>query len=45
MGSGSTGVASVNIGRSFIGTELSDDYFDIASNRIQRAYEAALDDF
>mgnify|MGYP002614479647 CR=1 FL=1 len=45
MGSGSTGVASVNIGRSFIGMELSDDYFDIASNRIQAAYEAALDDF
>lgn len=45
MGSGSAGVASVNIGRSFIGMELSDDYFDIASNRIQAAYEAALDDF
>jgi site-specific DNA-methyltransferase (adenine-specific) len=37
MGSGSTGVACVNINRNFIGIELSKEYFDIASNRINEA--------
>ena len=34
MGSGSTGVASVNTGRKFIGIELDDKYFDVAKSRI-----------
>lgn len=34
MGSGSTGVACVNTNRNFIGIEMDDKYFDIASNRI-----------
>ena len=34
MGSGSTGVACVNTNRNFIGIELDDTYFDIASKRI-----------
>lgn len=34
MGSGSTGVACLNTGRNFIGIEMDDKYFDIASNRI-----------
>lgn len=34
MGSGSTGVACINVGRNFIGIELDDNYFDIAKNRI-----------
>ena len=34
MGSGSTGVACVNTGRSFIGMEQDEKYFEIASNRI-----------
>lgn len=34
MGSGSTGVAAVNTGRRFIGMELDQKYFDIASRRI-----------
>lgn len=34
MGSGSTGVACVNTGRSFIGMELDPDYFKIAQDRI-----------
>ena len=34
MGSGTTGVACVNLGRSFIGIELDIDYFKIASDRI-----------
>lgn len=37
MGSGSTGVACVNINRDFIGIELDDKYFEIASNRINDA--------
>ena len=37
MGSGSTGVASVNTNRSFIGIELDENYFNIAEQRIQEA--------
>ena len=38
MGSGSTGVACANTGRKFIGIELDNNYFDIASKRIEEAY-------
>ena len=38
MGSGSTGVASLNTNRRFIGIELDNNYFDIASKRIEEAY-------
>lgn len=34
MGSGSTGVATLNLDRKFIGIELNDKYFDIAKERI-----------
>ncbi|MCF1423878.1 DNA-methyltransferase [Lactiplantibacillus plantarum] len=37
MGSGSTGVAAVNLNRSFIGMELDCDYFKIAEKRINNA--------
>lgn len=37
MGSGTTGVACVNLGRSFIGIERDPDYFDIACRRIEEA--------
>lgn len=37
MGSGSTGVAAINLGRSFIGYEIDDDYFKIAEQRISEA--------
>ncbi len=37
MGSGSTGVACINTGRSFIGIEKDDKYFEIARNRIAEA--------
>ena len=37
MGSGSTGVASVNTSRDFIGIELDDDYFEIAKERVENA--------
>jgi site-specific DNA-methyltransferase (adenine-specific) len=38
MGSGTTGVACVNLGRKFIGIELEPGYFDIAVRRIEEAY-------
>lgn len=39
MGSGSTGVACAKLGRKFIGIELEPKYFDIACERIQKAYD------
>ena len=39
MGSGSTGVAAVNLNRDFIGYELEQDYFDIATKRTNKAIE------
>ena len=38
MGSGTTGVACVKLGRKFIGVELDPKYFDIACKRIRDAY-------
>lgn len=38
MGSGSTGVAAVQMGRRFIGCEIDRRYFDIACRRIDDAY-------
>lgn len=35
MGSGSTGVATLNTGRNFIGMELDENYFNIAKERIE----------
>ncbi len=40
MGSGSTGVAAKHTERSFIGIELTDRYFDIATHRIASADNA-----
>jgi DNA modification methylase len=37
MGSGTTGVAAVNLGRKFIGIEIEPKYFDIACKRISDA--------
>lgn len=37
MGSGSTGIAAVNTGRSFIGMELDPGYFETAKTRIREA--------
>lgn len=38
MGSGTTGVACVKLGRSFIGIEIDEGYFNIAVERIRKAY-------
>ena len=37
MGSGTTGVACMNLNRKFIGIEISKDYYDIAEKRIHEA--------
>ena len=39
MGSGSTGVACVNTGRSFIGIELDEEYYEVARQRIADAQQ------
>jgi site-specific DNA-methyltransferase (adenine-specific) len=39
MGSGTTGVACVKLGRRFIGIEISEKYFEIACRRIEQAYK------
>lgn len=38
MGSGTTGVACVRLGRKFIGIEIESKYFDIACRRIEKEY-------
>ncbi len=40
MGSGTTGVAAVKLGRRFIGIEIEPKYFDIACRRIRAALDA-----
>ena len=40
MGSGTTGVAAINLNRSFIGIEKEKEYFDIAEKRIQEALDS-----
>ena len=42
MGSGTTGVACANTGRRFIGMDMNADYFDIACDRVEKAYADAL---
>jgi predicted RNA methylase len=37
MGSGTTGVAAINLGRQFIGIEIEPKYFDIACRRVEEA--------
>jgi DNA modification methylase len=37
MGSGTTGVAAVQLGRRFIGIEIDPTYFAIAEKRIKQA--------
>ena len=37
MGSGTTGVAAIQLGRKFIGIEREERYFDIACKRIEQS--------
>ena len=39
MGSGSTAIACLNVGRKFIGIERDKNYFDVACDRIEKHYE------
>ena len=39
MGSGTTGVACAKLGRKFIGIEIDKGYFEIACERIRKAYD------
>lgn len=43
MGSGSTGVACVNINRNFIGIEKDNKYFEIAKDRIEECQKSIFD--
>lgn len=43
MGSGTTGVACVNTGRRFIGIEQDENYFKIATNRINNSKENLIE--
>lgn len=36
MGSGTTAIASVKLGRKFIGSEISEEYYKLATNRYER---------
>ena len=38
MGSGSTGIAALNLGRKFIGIEKEAEYFNIAKKRLEEAF-------
>jgi site-specific DNA-methyltransferase (adenine-specific) len=40
MGSGTTGVAAVNMGRKFTGIEIDPDYFAVACRRVEEATKA-----
>jgi len=39
MGSGTTGVACVKLGRRFVGIEIDERYFETAVERVRKAYE------
>ena len=45
MGSGTTGVAAIQMGRAFIGIEQKKKYFDIACQRIKQAVEEYQNQF
>lgn len=35
MGSGTTGLAALDLGRKFIGIELNNDYFELSKQRLE----------
>lgn len=42
MGSGTTGIAAVELGRSFVGIEIDEGYYEMAVNRIRAAAASIL---
>ena len=38
MGSGTTGIAALNMGYSFVGIDMGEEYFDIASRRLNSLF-------
>lgn len=38
MGSGTTGIACMKLGRDFVGIDIEEKYFDVACSRLERAY-------
>jgi len=44
MGSGTTGVAAIQLGRKFVGIEIDPGYFDIACRRIENTPMALTGD-
>lgn len=44
MGSGTTGVAALNLGRKFIGIEVNPEYFNVAKERISKLVYEEVDD-
>ena len=42
MGSGSTGVACLNLKRDFIGIELDKNYFEVCKERIEKSNQILL---
>ena len=42
MGSGTTGIACINLGRGFIGIELDSGYFNIAKEKLIKKVDSVL---
>lgn len=42
MGSGTTGIAAINLNRKFIGIELDENYFNITQKRIEEALDSKV---
>ena len=45
LGSGTTGIVSLKLGRNFVGCELNPDYIKIAKNRLKPFMNIKLDEF
>ena len=43
MGSGTTGLAALDLGRKFIGIEMNKEYFELSKQRLEEKVNAAAD--